>query len=492
MSVAAETPAIRIDARNGVPARPEGDYVLYWMTMFRRRRSNFALQRAVEWAERLGRPLLVLEALRCGYPHASDRLHAFLLEGMAENARAFADGRATYHPYVEPEAGAGKHLLASLAARACVVVGDDFPSFMLPRMLAAAARQVPGRFELVDSNGLLPLRVATKEYLVAMDFRRFLQRTLPEHLQQFPRLDALAESDLPRLARLPAELEARWPRASADVLAARPEALARLPIDHAVGPGAMRGGATEAGRRLETFVDEQLGRYPEQRLDPMAEATSRLSPYLHFGHVSTHEVLSAVARHEDWSPRRLSTAVTGKREGWWGMGAAAEAFLDEIVTWRELAYNLCARRPDDHFRYEAAPAWARATLEKHAADPRPHVYPLAALEAGRTHDPLWNAAHAQLVRDGWFHNRMRMLWAKKILEWSATPEEALAAMSTLMNKYALCGRNPNAYAGYLWTLGRYDRPWGPERPVFGTVRYVGSPQTAKRPEMRAYMERYAP
>ena len=129
-------------------------------------------------------------------------------------------------------------------------------------------------------------------------------------------------------------------------------------------------------------------------------------------------------------------------------------------------------------------------LEKHAADPRPHRYAPEDFEAGRTHDALWNAAHAQLVRDGWFHNRMRMLWAKKILEWSSEPRVALRTMGTLMNKYALCGRNPNAYSGYLWTLGRYDRPGGPERPVVGKVRYLSSVLAAKRPEMRAYVARY--
>ena len=107
------------------------------------------------------------------------------------------------------------------------------------------------------------------------------------------------------------------------------------------------------------------------------------------------------------------------------------------------------------------------TLEKHAKDPRPHVYPLADLEAARTHDPLWNAAQTQLVRDGWFHNTMRMLWGKKILEWSPHPRDALNTMIELMNKYSLDGRNPNSYTGYLWTLGRYDRPWTPERPIFG-------------------------
>ena len=106
--------------------------------------------------------------------------------------------------------------------------------------------------------------------------------------------------------------------------------------------------------------------------------------------------------------------------------------------------------------------------------------------------PIWNAAHAQLVRDGWFHNSMRMLWAKKILQWSRDPRDALKAMIHLMNKYSVDGRNPNSYAGYLWTFGRYDRPWGPERPIFGTVRYVSSENTVRKRRMSGFLKKYSP
>ncbi len=113
------------------------------------------------------------------------------------------------------------------------------------------------------------------------------------------------------------------------------------------------------------------------------------------------------------------------------------------------------------------------------------------LEEARTHDPLWNAAQTQLVREGWFHNYLRMLWGKKILEWSARPEDALESMIHLMSKYSIDGRNPNSYAGYFWTLGRYDRPWGPERPIFGSVRYMSSENTARKLSVKRYVARYA-
>lgn len=172
------------------------------------------------------------------------------------------------------------------------------------------------------------------------------------------------------------------------------------------------------------------------------------------------------------------------------MPAYAEAFLDQLVTWRELGFNMCARC-DDYERFESLPPWARRTLEQHAGDPRPYEYELSEFERAATHDELWNAAQRQLVREGQIHNYLRMLWGKKILHWSSTPEEALQVMLHLNNKYALDGRDPNSYSGVFWVLGRYDRAWGPERPVFGKVRYMSSKNTARKLKVKGYMARYA-
>jgi deoxyribodipyrimidine photo-lyase len=173
------------------------------------------------------------------------------------------------------------------------------------------------------------------------------------------------------------------------------------------------------------------------------------------------------------------------------MCESAEAFLDQLVTWRELGFNCCAFR-DDYDHFESLPAWALATLARHAGDPRPHLYALEEFAACGTHDPLWNAAQMQLVREGRLHNYLRMLWGKKILEWSGTPQEAASVMIELNNRYALDGRDPNSYSGIFWCLGRYDRPWGPERPIFGTVRYMSSANTARKVRVKDFIRWYAP
>jgi deoxyribodipyrimidine photo-lyase len=295
---------------------------------------------------------------------------------------------------------------------------------------------------------------------------------------------------VPQLASLPRAISRRWPAASSRLITSGVKALATLPIDHSISPVSTRGGSDACARALRRFVSRGLPRYDLHRHNPDDDGTSRLSPYLHFGHLSVHEVFSAVMTHERWTTRHLGARGAGRREGWWGVSKAAEAFLDQLVVWRELAFNGC-EYIKDYADHRSLPGWARATLEAHVADPRPHVYTLDQLEAAQTEDPVWNAAQRQLVAEGWFHGYLRMLWGKKILEWSATPVDALARMQWLMDRYALDGRDPNSYAGYAWVLGRYDRPW-PRRPIFGTVRYMSSASTKRKLKMARFLELYGP
>jgi deoxyribodipyrimidine photo-lyase len=346
--------------------------------------------------------------------------------------------------------------------------------------------------EAVDANGLSPQRATEAVYPTAHAFRRFLQKTLPAHLEEVPLEDPLAGLRLPRLNALPGEIARGWPAAGAPLLAGDPATLAALPIDHRVGVVTdVPGGTTAAQAALRRFLDERLARYPAERNRPEQEVTSGLSPYLHFGQIGVHEVFAALAEREGWTPARLAAKASGSRAGWWGMSEAAESFLDELVTWREVGYNFAAHR-DDVARYSSLPGWARATLEKHAGDKRPHVYSFEQLEGASTHDPLWNAAQRQLLRAGRIHNYLRMLWGKKILEWSPDPRAALDAMIELNDRWALDGRDPNSLSGIFWCLGRYDRPWGPERPIFGTVRYMSSENTARKAPVGGYLRRWAP
>ncbi|MBX3419968.1 MAG: deoxyribodipyrimidine photolyase [Pirellulaceae bacterium] len=462
------------------------------MIACRRTTWNFALQRAAQWATQLRKPLVIFEPLRVGYQWASDRMHRFVLDGMADNAVRIdlrQQPGVSYFPYVESDHGAGQGLLESLAQQACCVVTDDYPCFFLPRMVAKAASRLPLQVEAVDSNGLLPLRATDRVFTTAFSFRAYLQKQLPAHLDQLPLMDPLADLQLPPLKSLPTEVLRRWPAASPEMLSGDVHRLAALPIDHAVQIAPLRGGTVAANGKLASFLDQCLAGYAAGANDPDADNRSGLSPYLHFGHISVHQVFDELMQRQNWTPLQLGSQTGGKREGWWGVTPGAEAWLDELVTWRELGFNMASHRAD-YDQYESLPDWAQATLAKHAKDIRPYLYSPDEFATAATHDPVWNAAQRQLAREGRMHNYMRMLWGKKILEWSPTPRDALETMVELNNRYALDGRDPNSYSGIFWTLGRYDRPWGPERPIFGTIRYMSSDNTRKKLKLNRYLETY--
>lgn len=484
-------PDIRIREANHASINPHGNFVLYWMIAYRRATWNFSLQRAVEWALKLNKPLLVMEALQCTYGWANDRFHRFILEGMADNARQFNGSGVLYYPYVEPIRNADKGLLIALAKKACVVITDDSPVFFLPRMVASASRKLGVLMEQVDSNGLLPMRAAERFFPTAHGFRRFLQSILPLYLLEAPKAEPLKGMKLMKLNALPEEIINRWPMASSELLTGDPGALASLPINHDVGTGSRHGGSETAEVVMSRFLKDHLSRYLEDRNQPEVEGTSGLSPYLHFGHISAHQIFHQLMDREGWTLDRLSSVTKGSRSGWWGVSEASEAFLDQLVTWRELGFNICWQR-EDYDRYESLPRWALQTLSDHERDRRPYVYSPEEFESARTHDTLWNAAQMQLVHEGRIHNYLRMLWGKKILEWLPSPRDALKVMIDLNNKYALDGRDPNSYSGIFWVLGRYDRAWGPERPIFGKVRYMSSQNTARKVRVKGYINKYAP
>lgn len=492
MSERPQVPKIRLQDCNQAPVNEQGEFVLYWMIAFRRMESNFSLQRAVEWAIELQKPLVIFEPLRIGYRWASDRIHRFVIDGMADNAARIAAKKnpgILYYPYVEPVLDADKGLLAALAQNACVIVTDDFPSFFVPRMVAAVAPRLPVRLEQVDSNGLLPLRATDRVFTTAFSFRAYLQKELRPHLAEFPLSDPLGRVKLPPIKSLPSAITRKWPAASAKLLEGDPKELARLDIDHNVATLDYRGGAVEAGRRLKTFLARHLERYSEVANEPDEDARSGLSPYLHFGHISSHQLFGQLMAREDWTSAQLSNKSGGQREGWWNVSPGAESWLDEFITWREIGYNMSSKC-SDYDQYESLPDWAQATLRKHARDTRQFVYSLDEFTNALTHDDLWNAAQTQLVREGRIHNYLRMLWGKKILEWTATPQDALDVMIELNNRFAIDGRNPNSFSGVFWVLGRYDRPWGPERPIFGTVRYMSSDNTRKKLHVKQYLVQY--
>jgi deoxyribodipyrimidine photo-lyase len=229
--------------------------------------------------------------------------------------------------------------------------------------------------------------------------------------------------------------------------------------------------------------------YDEKRNHPDEKKTSGLSGWLHFGKISEYEIVKAALDHQpkDWDLDSI-TPNGGKNAGFFNGDPNIESFLDEVITWREVGFHYAHHRPD-YDQFESLPDWVQKTMDEHVTDERDFVYTLEEFEQSKTHDDLWNAAQTQLREDGIIHNYLRMLWGKKIIEWTPDYRTALDYLIELNNKYAIDGRDPNSYSGIFWCLGRFDRAWQ-ERNVFGKLRYMTSDSTRKKVRLKQYLNKY--
>jgi deoxyribodipyrimidine photo-lyase len=442
----------RIRKLNDAPVQPGAKYVLYWSQMNRRAICNQALDHAVHIANSLQLPVLFYEGLTCAYPYANDRLHTFILEGIADTAAGLKRRGIGYRFYLRRTPRDPDDAVYRLAADAAALVTDDYPTFIAAAHNARVPAKLAIAYHAVDASCVVPMSLHEKREYAARTIRPKIHKLLPRYLATYQ--DA-------RVAR-------RWREAAELPHDAVPDLVASCQIDHSVKPSVdLRGGSREAHRRLRVFLEQKLHRYGRERNEPTKHATSNLSAYLHFGHISSLEVALAAREH----------AAAHKID--------ADAFLEELIVRRELAFNFCRHvtRPDT---LEALPDWIRRNLHKHAQDPRDHVYGLEDLERAGTADALWNTTQKELLVRGTIHGYYRMYWGKKIIEWSRTYEEALEAMIYFHDRYALDGRDPNTYTNILWCFGLHDRPWA-ERTVFGTIRYMSLEGMRRKTDVDAYI-----
>ena len=444
--------AMRV-TRLGGPARSRGDYVLYWAQGARRLEKNLGLNLAIREGNRLALPVVVYESLRPDYPEANDRIHTFVLQGVSNNIRD-AEARGIRYLFFLPRRKQdARGVLAKLSSRARLVVTDEYPTFILPGQTAALADKIKTPLFLVDGNGLLPMRAMPGEQYSAKFFRDKAHRMFPEH---WSRLEDLQPAE--DVYRGDLDIEA-WDGTDAA------GAVKACEIDHGVQAVFREGGRTAALRQLDLFLRERLTGYAALR-NRETNRTSGLSPYLHFGYIGIHEIAERVLFSD--APR-----------------LDVDAFLEEAVIRRELSFNMCHFRKD-HQSLDVLPDWAKKTLKNHLGDRRNPQYSFEEMAEARTGDDVWNLSHRGLLVTGTIHNYLRMLWGKRIIEWSETPEKAHRTMTKLHDRYAIDGRDPNTHAGVLWCFGKHDRAWAPERPIFGMVRYMSSEATRKKVDLRAY------
>jgi deoxyribodipyrimidine photo-lyase len=444
----------RITVRRSGTPDPDGRKVVYWMQRAQRGVDNPALDVAIEAANELRRPVTVFFGLHPKYPNANQRHYAFLIEGLAETIKRIEQRGAAFIFRPFP-----RHDLLRFCdeVKPCLVVGDENPLRAPESWRQSAAEKLRVPFWTVDADAIVPIKIFEKEEYAARTLRPKINRVLEVfmHPPKNPRARyRFCDDERPFSQQLDEK-----------------ELLGKLPFNRSAQPvTTFKGGTSEGLKRLRRFIKDRLAEYDTARNLPHTDATSALSAYLHFGHISPLRVALEIYNAD--SPE-----------------AAKRAYLEELIVRRELAINFVARNPN-YDRLEGCPNWAKTTLQKHARDERSHLYTEAQFESADTADALWNAAQAEMIKTGRMHGYLRMYWAKKILEWTRSPEEAFQIAVRLNDKYFLDGRDPNGYTGIAWAIGgKHDRPWGPRRPVFGTVRYMSSAGMARKFDVKAYIER---
>jgi deoxyribodipyrimidine photo-lyase len=420
----------RLNLLNNLPPK-KGKFVMYWMQSSQRTCFNHALTFAIEKANKLSQPLLVLFVIRDDFPESSYRHYAFMLEGLRDVWENFARRGIRFIIKVEEP----MHAVLSCSKDASVVV-TDMGYLGTDRQLAKViAEKLQCQLVQVESDIVVPVKVASyKDEYTAFTLRR----KLTKHLSKF--LEPLSEEEVKIKSHL-------LNFTSFDVRDTK-KALNNLNIKKSVLPSAFyRGGENEAHQKLKDFVEKKLSNYAKTRNNSLADTTSDLSPYLAFGQISPVEIALRV----------LETGLEG-----------SDQFLEELIVRRELAINFVYY--NKRYRsFDSVPSWAQKTLIKHLNDPKTYVYSVEDFENANTHDALWNAAQMQLLKTGKIPGYLRMYWGKKILEWAEDPAKAYKTAIYLNNKYALDGNSPNSFEGIAWCFGKHDRPFK-ERPIFGIVR----------------------
>jgi deoxyribodipyrimidine photo-lyase len=437
--------------KKGTPTRGP---VLYWMSRDQRVNDNWALLFAQKLALDSKSPLAVVFFLVPQFLGATIRQYRFMLKGLEEIEQ---DLKKKNIPFFLLKGTPGKEIGLFLSKiNASALITDFSPLRIKKAWNDEAAKRIDISFYEVDAHNIVPCWTASpKQEYAAYTFRPKIHRLLPTFLEDFP-----------RIKKHPFTLKMKVPTTEWEQIPSF------LKINNSVKEVSwLRPGEKAAKKVLRDFVQKKLSAYNRDRNDPTKNGQSNLSPYLHFGNMSAQRVALEIQKY-------------GKSK------KDEEAFLEELIVRRELSDNFCFYN-NSYDRFEGFPAWARESLNKHRKDSREYVYTLEQLENALTHDDLWNAAQREMVTRGKMHGYMRMYWAKKILEWTKSPESAMEIAINLNDRYELDGRDPNGYVGIAWSIGGVnDRAWG-ERPVFGKIRYMSYNGCKGKFDVKKYIEHFS-
>lgn len=442
----------RIRSLNDVPVR-KGP-VVYWMSRDQRIADNWALLHAQEIALAHKQPIMVVFCLVPEFLGATMRHYRFMLKGLTELEAGLQKLNIGFYLLNgKPEDEISRFCSTNGAG---ALVGDFSPLRLNRQWKTGVVKNISVPFFEVDAHNVVPcLAASPKQEYAAYTIRPKINKLLPEFL-----------TDLPRVIKHPYKAMGQthpndW-EAAKGLLRVDNTGKETLHFAH---------GEAAAQEAMCSFINNKLARYDEDRNDPTRDGQSNLSPYLHFGQLGAQRLAYEVRQ-------------AGKLE------LEVESFLEELLVRRELSDNFCFH--NEHYdSVEGFPRWAQETLAAHSTDPKEYLYTLEEFESSQTDDPLWNTAQSEMVITGKMHGYMRMYWAKKILEWTESPKQAMEFAIYLNDRYSLDGRDPNGYSGIAWSIGGvHDRAWG-ERPIFGKIRYMSYKGIKSKFNIAGYIDKVA-
>jgi deoxyribodipyrimidine photo-lyase len=426
--------------------------IVYWMSRDQRVHDNWALLFAQQLALEKKRSLVVLFNLAPDFLEATIRQYGFMLKGLGEVESELAKHNIPFFLISgKPEDKIPKFLKKNDAS----VLISDFDPLKIKRIWKRdVAKQISIPFYEADAHNIVPcLYASDKLEFTAYTIRPKIHKLLLEFMDEFPELKKMNKSEitsdkidwnkLDKSLKINCDIkEVNW-----------------------IIPGEV-----SALKSLKNFLESKFDQYNKLRIDPTKDGQSNLSPYLHFGQISAQRVAFETQQ------------LNGNKE-------SEKDFLEELIVRRELSDNFCYFNKN-YDSFNGFHQWAKTTLNEHRKDEREFLYSLMDFENANTHEDLWNAAQLEMVTTGKMHGYMRMYWAKKILEWSKSPEEALMIAIYLNDKYELDGRDPNGYTGTAWSIGGiHDRPWF-ERPIYGKIRYMNRNGAEKKFDINSYIKKF--
>ena len=437
----------RLLSLNNNEFEPTGP-IVYWMSRDQRVHGNWALLYAQELAEENKLPLSVVFCLSPKFLDATLRQYDFMLKGLEEVEEELHNHNISFHlligePTDELEKFSKNHGIST-------IITDFSPLRIGRNWRETLAKNVKIPLIEVDAHNIVPCFYASnKQEFGAYTLRPKINKILDEFLTDYPILKKSTFT-------IKKEKNTDWKNL-----------LNKISINNEVKPVSwVKPGYKQALNTLHKFI-ENINSYENDRNDPNIKASSNLSPYLHFGQISSQEVVLKVMKNVETSKTK--------------------AFFEEIIIRKELADNFCYFNTN-YDNTEAFHSWAKKSLDEHRHDKRDYIYTKHEFENAKTHDPLWNAAQLEMTNKGKMHGYLRMYWAKKILEWTNSPEEAMKIAIYLNDKYELDGRDPNGYTGISWSIGgTHDRAWF-ERKVYGKIRYMNYKGCEKKFDVKRYIQ----